>query len=98
MFIISIGLMITLLYLIFRNFTGMLTPMAFGLLVTSMGLGFVGWMGINFSPLLYVLAFLVGARIVSHSVQITHRYFEEFGASNDRVQACYETMRKMIIP
>jgi uncharacterized protein len=99
MFIISIGLMISLLYLIFFNYAGMLTPMAFGFIVTSMGLGFVGWSGINFSPLLYVLAFLVGARIISHSVQITHRYFEEYSnTGQNRVQACYETMRKMILP
>jgi predicted RND superfamily exporter protein len=98
LFVISTGLMVLVLYLIFFNFTGMLTPLAFGIIVTTLGLGFVGWAGINFSPLLYVLAFLVGARIISHSVQITHRYFEEYGQSGDRIQACYESMRKMIIP
>ncbi|OPY75795.1 MAG: bifunctional preprotein translocase subunit SecD/SecF [Syntrophorhabdus sp. PtaU1.Bin058] len=98
-FAVSILLMILLLYCIFRNLAGMLTPMAFACVVTVMGLGFIGWTGVNFSPLLYVLAFLVGARIVSHSVQITHRYFEEYErAGGDKAQACFQTMRTMIVP
>ncbi|MRR07711.1 MAG: hypothetical protein EG828_12400, partial [Deltaproteobacteria bacterium] len=96
---ISVALMIGLLFMIFLNVVGMLTPLSFGLFVATLGLGFIGFAGINFSPLLYVLAFLVGARIVSHSVQITHRYFEEFLEHNgDRTEACYQTMRKMIVP
>jgi predicted RND superfamily exporter protein len=98
-FAISIGLIILILFLIFRNFTGMIAPLVVGLISTGLGLGFIGWTGINFSPLLYVLAFLVGARKISHSVQITHRYLEELNESgNDKVRACYETMRTMIMP
>ncbi len=96
---VSVGLMLLILVVIFRNFVGIMAPTLFGLMCTAMGLGFIGWTGINFSPLLYVLAFLVGARMVSHSVQITHRYFEEYAtADNDKVKACYETMRIMLIP
>lgn len=98
-FTISVGLMILILFLIFRNFTGMIAPIVVGLISTGIGLGFIGWIGINFSPLLYVLAFLVGARKISHSVQITHRYLEELNASgNKKDKACYETMRSMIMP
>jgi len=98
-FAVSVGLMILILFLIFRNLTGMIAPIVVGLISTGIGLGFVGWIGINFSPLLYVLAFLVGARKISHAVQITHRYFEELNASsNDKDKACYETMRSMIMP
>lgn len=96
---VSVAIMILILFLIFRNLPGLLTPIAFGVICTAMGLGFIGWTGINFSPLMYVLAFLVGARMLSHAVQITHRYFEEYELSGyDRGQACYETMRKMMIP
>ena len=42
----------------------MIAPMANALILTIWGLGFIGFTGINFSPLLYVLAFLVGARMV----------------------------------
>ena len=98
-FAISIVLMILILFLIFRNFVGMNAPLVVGLISTGLGLGFIGWTGINFSPLLYVLAFLVGARKISHAVQITHRYLEELEASsNNKEQACYETMRSMIMP
>ena len=98
-FAISVGLMILILFLIFRNFTGMIAPLVVGLISTGIGLGFVGWIEINFSPLLYVLAFLVGARKISHAVQITHRYLEELDESgNDKLRACYGTMRAMIMP
>jgi predicted RND superfamily exporter protein len=95
---VSIGLIILSMFLIFRNFSGMAAPTFFGIISTAIGLGFIGWTGINFSPLLYVLAFLVGARMVSHAVQITHRYMEELAANGDRKKACYETMRRMIMP
>ena len=98
-FVISIGLIILLLYFIFRNFAGMFAPLVVGLISTFIGLGFIGWTGINFSPLLYVLAFLVGARKISHAVQITCRYLEELNASgNDKEQACYDTIRTMSMP
>jgi uncharacterized protein len=98
-FTVSIILILITLYAIFRNLMGMMAPMIVGLISTLMGLGFIGWAGINFSPLLYVLAFLVVARQISHAVQITHRYMEELMAGgNDRHIACYETMRAMIMP
>lgn len=98
-FAVSVGLMILILFLIFRNFTGMIAPIVVGLISTGIGLGFIGWIEINFSPLLYVLAFLVGARKISHSVQITHRYLEELNANgNNKNKACYATMHSMIIP
>lgn len=96
---ISFLLMIILLYIMFRNLVGMLAPIASTILFTIIGLGFIGFTGINFSPLLYVLAFLMIARIISNSVQLTYRYFEELAASgNDRKRACCETMRTMFFP
>jgi predicted RND superfamily exporter protein len=98
-FAISVLLMILILYIIFRNIVGMIVPIIDALLLTIIGLGFVGFTGINFSPLLYVLAFFVGARFISNSVQITQRYFEELNASGgDLLRACYETMRTMLFP
>lgn len=98
-FVVSIVLIIIILFTIFRNFVGMIAPLAVGLISTGMGLGFIGFIGINFSPLLYVLAFLVGARKISHAVQITHRYIEALHDNgNDKAKACYETMRTMIMP
>ena len=96
--VVSVALMVIVLFFSFQNIVGMVVPMLFGLICTAMGLGFIGWTGINFSPLQYVLAFLVAARMVSHSVQITHRYMEEFVACRDRTSACHRTMRSMLLP
>ena len=95
---VSTALILLIIFIIFRNFSGMAAPALFGVFSTACGLGFIGWTGINFSPLLYVLAFLVGARMVSHAVQVTHRYMEELAEREDRIEACYETMRRMILP
>jgi len=98
-FVVSIAFILMILAITSRTLMGVLAPLIIGLFSTGLGLGFVGWTGINFSPLLYVLAFLVGARIVSHALQITHRYIEELKVSgNNKDKACYETMRAMIIP
>ena len=95
---ISIFFMVLILYSVFRNLVGMVAPLAMSVICTALGLGFIGWTGINFSPLLYVLAFLVGARMLSNAVQITHRYIEEFHTHSDKKKAAYFTMKAMMMP
>jgi len=99
---ISVAVMVLILFIIFRNFVGMIAPMAMALICTGLGLGFIGWTGINFSPLLYVLAFLVGARMLSNAVQITNRYIFEYHANHKsehpRHEAAFMTMRAMLMP
>lgn len=95
---ISLALMVLILFAIFRNFVGMVAPFAMAGICTLLGLGFIGWTGINFSPLLYVLAFLVGARMLSNSVQITHRYIEEFNLHHEKTIATTNTMKAMLMP
>jgi predicted RND superfamily exporter protein len=74
-------------------------PIVLGICTTLLGLGFIGWTGINFSPLTFVLAFLVGARKVSHAIQITSRYLEELHLNAyNKEKACYETIRTMSTP
>jgi len=97
-FAISIGLMVFLLFMIFRNLVGMIAPITMTLIWAIIGLGFTGFSGINFSPLLYVLAFLVGARMLSNAVQITHRYIEEFAVDQDKDSATYRTIKSMLMP
>ncbi|MBT8340535.1 MAG: MMPL family transporter, partial [Desulfatitalea sp.] len=99
-FLISIIAMIGILLLIFRgNFVGIVAVMGSAMILTTWGLGFIGFTGINFSPLLYVLAFLIGARMIGNAQQISYRYFEELDASRgDRQMACYATMRTMWVP
>ncbi len=97
-FAISVGLMMVILYLIFRNLLGIVAPTVMLAICTLLGLGFTGWIQMNFSPLLYVLAFLVGARMLSNSVQITHRYLEEFDKTCDVTTATYNTVAAMWKP
>ncbi len=99
-FVISIvGIIVVLILIFYGNLLGMIVVMGNALILTVWGLGFIGFTGINFSPLLYVLAFLVGARMVGNAHQITYRYFEELHSNGgDRFRASYETMRTMFIP
>jgi predicted RND superfamily exporter protein len=99
-FLISIiGMIVVLLIIFYGNFLGMIVVMGSTLICTVWGLGFTGFTGINFSPMVYVLAFLVGARMVGNAHQITYRYFEELhSCGNDRLKASYETMRSMFMP
>jgi hypothetical protein len=99
-FLISIiGMIVVLIIIFYGNLLGMIVVMGNALILTIWGLGFIGFTGINFNPMLYVLAFLVGARMVGNSHQITYRYFEELHSNGgDRFRASYETMRTMFIP
>ena len=99
-FLISIiGMIVVLLIIFYGNLLGMIVVMGNALILTVWGLGFIGFTGINFNPMLYVIAFLVGARIIGNSHQITYRYFEELHSNGgDRFRASYETMRTMFIP
>jgi predicted RND superfamily exporter protein len=98
-FAISIAGIALVLWIIFLNVPGMISPLVNAFILTIWGLGFIGFTGLNFNPLLYVLAFLVGSRMIGNSHQIAYRYFEELNASgDDRSRACYETMRTMFIP
>jgi uncharacterized protein len=98
-FAISILGIAFVLWLVFRNFPGMISPLVNAAVLTIWGLGFIGYTGINFNPMLYVLAFLVGSRMIGNSHQIAYRYFEELNAGNgDRLRACYETTRTMLVP
>jgi len=94
-----LGMLVVLYLIFFGNTLGIIVVMANALILTVWGLGFIGFTGINFNPLLYVLAFLVGARMIGNAHQITYRYFEELNSSaGDRLKASYETMRTMFIP
>lgn len=97
-FAVSVLLMGLLLYASFRNLVGMVAPVVMSAICTALGLGFIAWTGINFSPLQFVLAFLVVARMISNAVQITHRYMEEYRLSLSKETATQKTMQAMTMP
>jgi len=42
------------------------------------GLGYTGWRGITFDPLILVIPMIITARAVSHTVQMAERFFEDY--------------------
>jgi len=98
-FALGIGLMIILLLLFFRTWQGMVIPIATALLSAIWGLGVVGFVGVNLSPLLFVLPFLLAARSLGQSVQMVQRYFEELDVKKgNRQEAAAMAMSALLIP
>jgi len=87
-----------LLYLYFRNLVGVLVPVLSTSMAAIWGLGFCGLLGYNLDPLILVIPLLITARALSHSVQITERYFECYHESKDAKEACIRSMQSILPP
>ncbi|PCI52474.1 MAG: RND transporter [Gammaproteobacteria bacterium] len=66
-----------LLFVINRTWRGTILPLISGFVSAIWALGIANLIGINFDPLVIVIAMLITARAVSHSVQIITRFDEE---------------------
>ena len=98
-FTVSIFIMMGLLLAFFRIWQGMVIPIVTALVSAAWGLGILGFVGVNLSPLLFVLPFLVGARALGQSVQMTQRYYEELDIwKGDRQEAGAQAMAALLIP
>ena len=95
---ITIFLIMAILSVSFRSWQGLAVPLFAGILSTVWGLGMIGLLGVNLNPLMVVLPFLMGSRALSHAVQITSRYLEEYSRSNDVRSATYITIDSMFLP
>jgi hypothetical protein len=89
---ITFAFIIAALIYIFRNLVGVTIPLLAGIICTIWGFGFIGLLGVNFNPLMIVLPVLVGARGLSHSVQVTRRYLEELNICGNKEQAAIKTI------
>lgn len=69
-----------LLFALNRTWRGTLYPYIAGLISAVWSLGICDMIGIHFDPLVAVVAMLITARAVSHSVQIVTRFQEEVEA------------------
>jgi uncharacterized protein len=99
LFGISILILMLFLYLVFRSWQGMLVPAAIAFLSSVWGLGIMGLVKVNLSPLLFVLVFVVGARALGQSIQMTQRYFEELPICGwDKKRACARTIGFLFVP
>ncbi|MBI2314351.1 MAG: MMPL family transporter [Betaproteobacteria bacterium] len=82
-FLYTVVLMFGLLVIYFRRFYGVLLPMLGIALSSIWGLGFVSLLKWNLDPLNLVIPFLIGARAMSHSIQLVERYYFELAQTRD---------------
>jgi len=85
-FMLTWAALLTFLFLVMRTWRGTLLPLLSGFVSGTWALGIVALMGFNFDPLVIVVAFLLTATAISHSLQLTVRF-------DDNVNAGYTDMR-----
>ncbi len=97
----------SLLWAYFRRWHGVLIPAVAATATVIWGLGFTGWVGITFDPLILVIPMIITARAVSHTVQMAERFFEDYeimlprfdgDAKAARIEAATVAMGELIVP
>ncbi|MEH6639225.1 MAG: efflux RND transporter permease subunit [Porticoccaceae bacterium] len=97
-FAVTLGIIVLLLLLHFRTFSGVFIPL-FGTAMSAIwGLGLVGWLGYNLDPLILVVPILISARTASHCVQIMERYQDALRQGADKEAAVRTTMGELMVP
>jgi len=80
LFLLTVGCLVALLFLTARTWRGTLLPLLAGLMSGIWALGAARLFGYNLDPLVIVIAFLITARSISHSVQLVTRFGDELDA------------------
>lgn len=94
-FLITVLVMIIVLYSYGRKYCEVIIPMISATLCAIWGLGFTALIGYNLDPLIIVVPLLLSARVLSHSVQLIERFFEEYKKHRETVsssEACIEAL------
>jgi uncharacterized protein len=97
-FLISFALIAVALADYMRSLAGSATPLIAAMVSTIWGIGAGGWMGLNLEPLTLVVPVLLMARALSHSVQITRRYYETLYQSGERIDAATQALTSLFAP
>jgi predicted RND superfamily exporter protein len=79
---------LVLLFIINRTWRGTLLPLLAGAISAIWALGVAKLCGIHFDPLVVVVAMLITARAVSHSVQMITRFHEEIDKMKEGEDLC----------
>jgi predicted RND superfamily exporter protein len=95
-FLLTLGALVALLFLITRSWRGTLLPLAAGAVSAVWALGSARLIGYHFDPLVIVVAFLITARAISHSVQLVTRFDEEIARDPDHVDAAVAARTAML--
>jgi predicted RND superfamily exporter protein len=104
--LVTIATMFFLLWLYFRRWHGVVIPMISAAMTAVGGLGFTGWMGITFDPLILVIPMIITARAISHTVQMAERFFEDYAVMLPRygdpkvarVEVATIAMGELVVP
>jgi len=104
--VLTILMIFALLWAYFRRWHGVLIPFIAAIATAIWGLGFTGWVGITFDPLILVIPSIITARAVSHTVQMAERFFEDYEilmpALGDpeaaKIEAATVAMSELIVP
>jgi predicted RND superfamily exporter protein len=98
-FFITIAALILLLFITARTWRGTLLPLVAGLVSAIWALGSARLLGFHLDPLVIVVAFLITARAISHSVQLVIHFDDELadGAPNS-VAAAKAAMQALFKP
>ncbi len=104
--VLTILMIFFLLWVYFRRWHGVLIPFIAAIATVIWGLGFTGWVGITFDPLILVIPTIITARAISHTVQMAERFFEDYEvllpAMGDpdaaKIEAATVAMSELIVP
>jgi predicted RND superfamily exporter protein len=104
--VLTIVMIFFLLWAYFRRWHGVLIPFIAAIATVIWGLGFTGWVGITFDPLILVIPTIITARAISHTVQMAERFFEDYevllpamGDANEaKIEAATVAMSELIVP
>lgn len=80
--LLTITALITVLFLLARTWRGTLLPLLAGIVSSIWAMGIGSMLGFNFEPLIIVVAFLISARSISHSVQLVTRFDDLVSETN----------------
>lgn len=98
-FMATVALLIVLLFVTARTWRGTLLPLLAGSVSAVWALGFARLIGYNVDPLVIVIAFLITARAISHSVQLVTRFDDELAAGAvDAIAAAKAAMLHLFKP
>jgi predicted RND superfamily exporter protein len=98
-FLLTVALLIVLLFFTARTWRGTLLPLLAGTVSALWALGMARLIGFNVDPLVIVVAFLITARSISHSVQLVTRFDDEINAgAENAVAAAKASMLSLFKP
>ncbi|MBN2108677.1 MAG: MMPL family transporter [Deltaproteobacteria bacterium] len=86
-----------LLFLSYRSLWATLLVPSAGFISAIWGLGFMGMLGHNLDPLIFVMPFLIALMAFRHSHQLYNRFYEEFIAHGDKQAAAKTVIEQMFL-